>query len=104
MVATLTVAALALVGPLHAQAAAATCRVPGGHTVATGKLAKLIAVPTPNGSALIACIRRTGRKIALDDSYTDARVAGRWAAWERAGRPGTGASRCRICAPESRGS
>lgn len=69
-------------------AAAASCRIPAGRTVATGAVAKLIAVPTPGGSALFACIRRTGRKIALDDSYSDARVAGRWVAWQRAGRPG----------------
>jgi hypothetical protein len=68
--------------------AAASCRIPGGRTVATGAFAKLIAVPTPDGSALYACIRRTGRKVALDDSYSDARVAGRWVAWQRAGRPG----------------
>jgi hypothetical protein len=84
----LTVVAVALGVPLHAQGAGASCRVPGGHTVAAGKVAKLIAVPTPRGSALLACIRRSGRKIALDDSYSDARVAGRWAAWQRAGRAG----------------
>jgi hypothetical protein len=85
---TLTVVGLGFFAPLHAEASGASCRVPGGHAVATGKIAKLIAVPTPSGSALLACIRRSGRKIALDDSYTDARVAGRWAAWQRAGRPG----------------
>jgi hypothetical protein len=69
-------------------ASAASCRVPSGRVVATGEVAKLIAVPTPGGSALFACIRRTGRKIALDDSYSDARVAGRWVAWQRAGRAG----------------
>jgi hypothetical protein len=69
-------------------AQAASCRVPGGRTVATGRLAKLIAVPTPEGSALFACIRRTGRKVALDDSFTDARLAGRWVAWQRAGAGG----------------
>jgi hypothetical protein len=66
-------------------AQAASCRVPGGRTVATGQLAKLIAVPTPEGSALFACIRRSGRKVALDDSFRDARLAGRWVAWQRAG-------------------
>lgn len=68
--------------------AAASCRVPGGRTIATGRIAKLLAIPTPGGSALFACIRRSGRKVLLDDSYTDARVAGRWVAWQRAGRPG----------------
>jgi hypothetical protein len=68
--------------------AAPACRVPGGRTVATGRVAKLIAVPTPEGAALFACIRRTGRKIALDDSFSDARVAGRWVAWQRAGGEG----------------
>jgi hypothetical protein len=62
--------------------------VPGGRTVASGRLAKLIAVPTPAGSALFACIRRSGRKIALDDSFGDARLAGRWVAWQRAARAG----------------
>jgi hypothetical protein len=68
--------------------ASASCRVPGGHTVATGRVAKLIAVPTPDGSALFACIRRSGRKVALDDSFSDARVAGRWVAWQRPGLNG----------------
>jgi hypothetical protein len=85
---TLTLVGLVFVAPLHAEAGAASCRVPGGHAIVTGKVARLIAVPTPRGSALLACIRRGGRKIALDDSYTDARLAGRWAAWQRAGRPG----------------
>lgn len=72
---------------LPASAAAADpCRIPAGRTVATGKVAKLIAVPTPSGVALFACVRRSGRKVALDDSYTDARVAGRWVAWQRARR------------------
>jgi hypothetical protein len=66
--------------------AAPSCRIPGGHTVASGRVAKLIAVPTPEGSALFACIRRSGRKIALDDGYSDARVAGRWVAWQRVSR------------------
>ncbi len=63
--------------------AAASCRVPGGRTVARDKIALLIAIPTPRGSALFACIRRSGRKSALDDNYSDARLAGRWAAWQR---------------------
>lgn len=67
---------------------AASCRMPSGHVVATGQVAKLIAVPTPSGSALFACIRRSGRKVPLDDSYADARVAGRWVAWQRPGRAG----------------
>jgi hypothetical protein len=85
-----TVALIALVLGLSTpgHAATARCRVPGGHTIATGEVAKLIAVPTPTGSALLACIRRSGRKVALDDSYSDARLAGRWAAWQRSGRPG----------------
>jgi hypothetical protein len=69
-------------------AEAASCRVPAGRIVATGRVAKLIAVPTPNGSALFACIRRTGRKVALDDSFSDAHVAGDWVAWQRAGGAG----------------
>jgi hypothetical protein len=69
-------------------AAAGSCRLPGGRVIATGAVAKLIAVPTPGGSALFACIRRSGRKIALDDAYTDARVAGRWVAWQRRGGEG----------------
>jgi hypothetical protein len=56
--------------------------------VATNRSAKLLALPTPQGAALYACIRRTGRKIALDDSFSDARLSGRWVAWQRAGRPG----------------
>ena len=64
-------------------AASPSCRIPGGHAVATGEVAKLIAVPTPAGSALVACIRRSGRKVALDDGFADARVAGRWVAWQR---------------------
>lgn len=51
-------------------------------------MARLISLPTPQGRALFACIRRSGRKLALDDTYSDARVTGRWVAWERAGRPG----------------
>jgi hypothetical protein len=68
--------------------AAPSCRLPGGRTVAGGHIAKLLVIPTPGGSALFACIRRSGRKVLLDDSYTDARIAGRWVAWQRAGRPG----------------
>jgi hypothetical protein len=68
--------------------AAPSCRVPSGRTIASGRIAKLIAVPTPQGEALYACIRRSGRKIALDDSFSDARVTGRWVAWQRAGRRG----------------
>jgi hypothetical protein len=68
--------------------AAPSCRVPGGRVVASGAVARLIAVPTPIGSALYACIRRTGRKVPLDDGFTDARVAGRWAAWQRPERAG----------------
>jgi hypothetical protein len=71
-----------------APADAASCRIPSGRVIATGQVAKLIAVPTPSGSALFACIRRSGRKVALDDSYTDARIAGRWVAWQRPGRAG----------------
>lgn len=85
---TLALVAVILGSPLPAHGATGRCRVPGGHTIATGKVAKLIAVPTPRGSALLACIRRSGRKVALDDSYSDARVAGRWVAWQRSGRPG----------------
>jgi hypothetical protein len=79
------VAILTLAAP---GAEAASCRMPNGRVVATGAVAKLIAIPTPGGSALFACIRRSGRKVALDDSYSDARVAGRWVAWQRPGRAG----------------
>jgi hypothetical protein len=81
----LAVAALTVAAPA---AQAASCRIPSGRVIATGEVAKLIAVPTPGGSALFACIRRSGRKVALDGSYSDARVAGRWVAWQRAGRGG----------------
>jgi hypothetical protein len=67
---------------------AASCRIPAARVVAGNRTAQLLSVPTPNGSALYACIRRSGRKIALDDSYSDARLAGRWVAWQRAGKPG----------------
>jgi hypothetical protein len=83
----LLITLLAALAPSGA-AAAPSCRLPGGRTIATGSLAKLIAVPTPGGAALFACIRRSGRKVALDDSYSDARLAGRWVAWQRAGQPG----------------
>jgi hypothetical protein len=79
------VAVLTVAAP---SADAASCRMPSGRVVASGEIAKLIAVPTPSGSALFACIRRSGRKVALDDSYTDARLAGRWVAWQRPARAG----------------
>ena len=82
---------LVVAGPASAASAASAvsrpCRIPGGDTVARNSIAKLIAVPTPDGAALFACIRRDGRKIALDDGYSDARLAGRWVAWQRPGRP-----------------
>jgi hypothetical protein len=68
--------------------AAPSCRIPAGRTIASGRVAKLIGVPTPQGEALFACIRRSGRKVALDDSFSNARLTGRWVAWQRAGRPG----------------
>jgi hypothetical protein len=71
-----------------AQAAPPSCHLPGGRTIATGRIAKLIALPTPGGSVLYACIRRSGRKVYLDDGYANPRVAGRWVAWQRPGRPG----------------
>jgi hypothetical protein len=77
--------ALATAGTSGAEAAS-SCRLPGGRTVAKGRVALLIAVPTPSGSALYACIRRSGRKVALDVRFTDARVAGRWVAWQQARR------------------
>ena len=80
----LAVAVLAAAAP----AEAASCRIPSGRVVAKGRIATLIAVPTPGGSALFACIRRSGRKIALDNGYAEARVAGRWVAWQRPGRAG----------------
>jgi hypothetical protein len=79
--------AVALAAPAPAQAAP-SCRIPGGSVVTTGAVAKLVAVRTPGGRALYACIRRTGRKIALDDSFSDARLTGRWVAWQRAGGEG----------------
>jgi hypothetical protein len=69
--------------------ASASCRLPSGRTVAKGRVAVLIALPTPGGgSVLYACIRRSGRKVALDDGYSDARVAGRWVGWQRPVRKG----------------
>ena len=68
--------------------AVASCRVPAGRTVASGRVAKLIRIPTPQGTALYACIRRSGRKIPLDDNATVPRVAGRWAAWQRPEKSG----------------
>ena len=74
-------------GPFGTAAEAApSCRIPGGRVLKTGETARLISVPTPRGAALFACIRRSGRKIALDTSYTDARLTGRWVAWQRAAR------------------
>jgi hypothetical protein len=81
--------ACSLVLPAPAAAPAApSCHIPGGRTVATGGIARLIAIPSPGGPALYACIRRSGRKVPLDDSYSDARLSGRWVAWQRAGGPG----------------
>lgn len=77
---------MALLAP--GTAAAASCRIPSGRTVASGRIAQLISVPTPEGAALYACVRRSGRKVALDDGFADARVAGRWVAWQRPGKPG----------------
>ena len=71
-----------------AGADAASCRIPGGKVIESDAVARLISVPTPSGAALYACVRRSGRKVPLDDSFTDARLAGRWVAWQRAGRPG----------------
>lgn len=86
------IGALFLSGVIAASAtpsvAASSCRVPAGRVVAGGSVAKLLAVPTPGGSALFACIRRSGRKVALDDAFADARLAGRWVAWQRPGGRG----------------
>ncbi|MFL5895213.1 MAG: hypothetical protein ACJ76Z_08875 [Thermoleophilaceae bacterium] len=76
----LVLLALAAAGPAGARS---SCHLPGGRTIATDRVAKLIALPAPGGDALFACIRRTGRKVALDDSYADARLAGRWVGWQR---------------------
>jgi hypothetical protein len=72
--------ALTLAQPAHA---APSCHIPAGRTFASNRIAKLIRVPTPDGAALYACIRRTGRKVALDIGFADARLAGRWVAWQR---------------------
>lgn len=80
--------AVAMLTATASAAQAPSCRVPNGRVVATGSVARLIAVPTTSGSALFACIRRSGRKVALDYSYADARLAGRWVAWQRPGRSG----------------
>ena len=78
---------VALAFPTATQAGQ-SCRLPHGRVVDSGRVAKLVAIPTPHGSALFACIRRTGRKIPLDTSFTEARVAGRWVTWQRARRFG----------------
>lgn len=68
--------------------AAAPCRIPGGRVLKTGAIARLISVPTPGGAALYACIRRSGRKVVLDDGDVDAesvRLAGRRVAWVSGG-------------------
>ena len=64
------------------------CRLPGGRVVASDRVARLLSLPTPEGAALFACIRRSGRKVALDDGYSDVRLNGRWVAWQRPGEPG----------------
>ena len=69
-------------------AQAPSCRIPGGKVLETDSIARLISVPTPQGAALYSCIRRSGRKVALDDGFSDARLAGRWVAWQRPGHPG----------------
>ena len=79
--------AAALLLPASA-GAAPSCAIPSGRVLASSSVARLISVPTPEGAALFACIRRSGRKLPLDDTYSDARITGRWVAWERAGRPG----------------
>lgn len=79
---------LSLPAVAPAQARRASCHIPAGTVVASGRVAKLVSVPTPEGAALFACIRRTGRKIGLDDGFSDARVSGRWVAWQRPGRAG----------------
>jgi hypothetical protein len=82
------VVALALLSAASASEARPSCHLPGGRALATNSIARLISVPTPDGAALFACIRRTGRKVALDDGYSDATLAGRWVAWQRPGTPG----------------
>jgi hypothetical protein len=64
-------------------AADASCHIPGGRSIARNRVARLISVPSPGGSALFACILRTGRKVALDEPYADARLAGHWVSWQR---------------------
>ena len=83
---TLTTLAVVLAAALLPAAgqAADGCAIPGGRTIAGGRIAKLIRVPTLDGFALFACIRRSGRKIALDEGTSDAHLAGRWVAWQRA--------------------
>lgn len=63
-----------------------SCHLPAGRVVAADHVAELLSVPSPRAAALFACIRRTSRKIALDDGFSDARLAGRWVAWQRPGR------------------
>jgi hypothetical protein len=69
-------------------ASAHSCRLPAGRTIASDSIAKLIRIPTPRGSVLYACIRRSGRKIVLDENATDPRLTGRWVAWQRPGSGG----------------
>ena len=83
-----TLASALILAASATPAAASSCRLPGGRTVAAGRVAKLVRIPTPQGTALYACIRRTGRKIPLDDNATLPRVTGRWVAWQRAERHG----------------
>jgi hypothetical protein len=51
--------------------------------ITADRIAKLLEVPTPDGGGLYACIRRTGRKVPLDIGFSEARLSGRWVAWER---------------------
>lgn len=78
---------LAAVAP-PAVGSAPSCHIPAARVVAGDKVAQLLAVPTPSRPALFACIRRSGRKVALDDGFSNARISGRWAAWQRPGRGG----------------
>ena len=66
-----------------ATAAQESCHLPAGRVVAHDRLADLLSVPVPGGAALFACIHRSGRKVGLDDGFTDARISGRWVAWQR---------------------
>jgi hypothetical protein len=75
--------AISATAALAAPAEAASCRIPAAHVIARGKVAKLLSVPTPDGAALYACIRRSGRKVALDIGFANARLSGRWVAWQR---------------------